>query len=33
MTMDTEKMIDLDVKLSQIGYVFTQEELKERYGL
>jgi hypothetical protein len=33
MTMDTDRMIDLDVKLSQIGYVFTQEELKERYGL
>jgi hypothetical protein len=33
MTMDTEKMIELDVKLSQIGYIFTQEELKERYGL
>lgn len=30
---DLNKMIDFDLKLKQLGYVFTQEEIKDRYGL
>lgn len=30
---DLNKMIDFDLKLKQLGYVFTIEEIKERYGL